>query len=70
MPRSGKACIVALLEEFGANEELLRDAILRGLKAPTPAHFPFVRMLIEQHAGKPEETVAVVTKVVHEIHET
>ena len=69
LPRSGRACVNALVEAFGANEDLLREAILKGLSAKPPSSFPYLRMVVEHNVGAPEQPLSLTTKVVHEYHE-
>ena len=38
--RSAKAAVIALLDEFGGNTELLEQVIRRGLLAKARAYFP------------------------------
>lgn len=70
VPRSGRAAVRMLLERFGNDEALIEKALRAGLAAKPPASFPYLKLLIEQHAGAPDQQVSVVTKVVNEIHET
>ena|SRR3990167_82930 len=69
LPRSGRACIRMLLEKYGSDEALLSQALSGGLEAKAPINFPYLKLLIEQHAGAPEQALSVTTKVVHEYHE-
>lgn len=68
VPRSGRAAVRMLLEQFGHDVELLRSALRAGLEAKPPASFPYLKLIIEQNTGQPEQQVAVVTKIVNEIH--
>lgn len=68
-PRSGRGAIKMLLERFGTDTALLEKALRAGLTAKAPSSFPYLKLLVEQHAGAPEQQVSVVTKIVHEIHE-
>ena len=69
-PRTGRACVNQLLERFGTDEALLEKALRAGLTARPSASFPYLKLLIESRVGQPEQAVSVVTKIVHEIHET
>lgn len=64
-PRSAKRAIAELLEQFGTDTTLLRRVLRRGLDARAPASFPYLRLVIEQQMGAPEQTVTL-TQVVHE----
>jgi len=65
-PRTGRAAINRLLEEFALDPDLLRTALLRGLGARAPASLGYAKLLIEQRLGAPEQTVSQRTIVVHE----
>lgn len=56
IPRSVKASIAAIYEEVASdNPEIIRDAIVRGLKAPPPKSFPYVNLGALYLDGKPTE---------------
>lgn len=56
-PRTAAAAVRNLLDEFGNDVELIRDALTKGLRAKAPSSFPYLRMVVEHHAGSPEQTV-------------
>lgn len=67
-PRSAKRAIELLLEEFGTDTELIGEVLRKGLQARAPSSFPYLKLVIEQNAGAPDQDLRVVTKVVH-VHE-
>lgn len=67
-PRSAKRAVLQLLEDFGNDTTLIRDVLKKGLTAKAPSSFPYLRLIVEQHAGIPDQNVNLYTKVVH-IHE-
>lgn len=68
-PRSAKRAVELLLERFGNDEALIAKALRAGLAANPPASFPYLKLVIEQIGGAPEQPVSVVTKIINEIHE-
>jgi hypothetical protein len=48
--------------------------LMRGLRAKAPSSFPYLRMIVEQHVGAPDQSIALdmsetlKRKVVHELH--
>ena len=67
-PRTAKRAVLQLLEDFGNDVKLIRGVLTSGLQAKAPASFPYLKLVIEQNAGLPEQDVNIHTKVVH-IHE-
>lgn len=69
-PRSARAAVNKLLEDFGNDVQLIGEAIRRGITARAPSSFPYIKMVVEHHVGQPEQTVNVdlAKKVVHELH--
>ncbi len=56
IPRSVKASIATIYEEIASDTpEIIRDAIVRGLKAPPPKSFPYVNLGALYLDGKPTE---------------
>lgn len=68
-PRSAKRAIEALLEDFGNDVALIESVIRKGLTARPPTSFPYLRLIVEQNAGAPEQDVNVRTVVKH-VYET
>lgn len=67
-PRSAKRAVEGLLEQFGTDTALIGRVLREGLAAKAPSSFPYLRLVIEQSVGMPEQGVSLTTKVVH-IHE-
>lgn len=65
-PRSAKAAVVGLLERFGHDTALIERVLRRGLEARAPSSFPYLRLIVEQHVGAPDQAVTGVTRVIHE----
>lgn len=56
VPRSVKASIRAIYEEVATNEpKLIREAVIKGLKARAPASAHYLKMLSDSIDGKPVE---------------
>ncbi len=68
-PKASKEAVAALLRKFGSNTALIEAVILAGLKARPPASFPYLRLIVEQQVGLPDQEVNVRTVVQH-VYET
>ncbi len=68
-PRSAKRVIQELLEQFGSNTELLTTVFRRGLEAKPPTSFAYLKLLIEQQLGAPDQTVKVLPQIVFKEHD-
>lgn len=72
LPRTAKRAVAGLIERFGQDTDLLADVIRKGLMARAPSSFPYLRLLIEQNVGAPEQVIdvrdALSRKMVDEIH--
>lgn len=69
-PRSARRHIEWLLAKYGTDPKLLDAAMRRGLMARPGAAAAYCKMVIEHLTGAPEQTVAVVTQVIDELHVT
>ena len=56
-PRSAKRAVEALMERFGTDTELLESVLTKGLTARAPSSFPYLRLIVEQQLGAPEQAV-------------
>ena len=68
VPRSAKAAVAGLLERFGNDTAMIGQAIRDGITAKAPSSFPYLRMVIEQQVGAPEQPIGLTTTIVHEHH--
>lgn len=60
VPRSVKASIRAVLEDVISSEPgLIRDAIMRGLRAAPPRSFQYVQLAAHYVDGKPEDRLEI-----------
>jgi len=66
VPRNARAAVERLLETIGADTRLISRVLKAGLNAKAPASFPYLRLVIEQNAGLPDQAVTVQTQVIHE----
>jgi hypothetical protein len=61
-----------LLNQFGSDTDLLEQTLRRGLTSRAPSSFPYLRLIIEQSVGAPEQTVDIKDewsrKLVNELH--
>lgn len=69
-PRTAKRAILQLLEEFGNNTQLIGEVLTRGLQARAPSSFPYLKLIVEQQVGMPDQTLTLdlARKVIHELH--
>ena len=67
-PSSAKEAVRFLLDRYGADTTLLSQVLERGLRAAPPSSFPYLRLIVEQLAGAPEQGFTVHTRIVHEHH--
>ena len=65
-PRSARAAVQALLERLGGDTALIGKAWRDGVNAKAPSSFPYLRLLVEQQVGLPDQNVNVATTVIHE----
>ena len=70
LPRTAKAAVAGLLQRFGSDTALIGSVLQKGLEAKAPSSFPYLRLVVEQQVGAPDQNVAVTTKIVHEHHST
>jgi hypothetical protein len=70
VPRTARAAVTALIERLGADTELIESVLRKGLSARAPSSFPYLRLLIEQNIGAPEQTHTLdwSKKCVDELH--
>ena len=68
LPRSAKAAVAGLLQRFGSDTAYLATVLSKGLDAKAPSSFPYLRLVVEQQVGAPDQNLAVTTKIVHEHH--
>lgn len=69
-PRTWKGTIKSIFEEIASDDpDLLRNAIIKGLKAPAPKSFHYLQIMTHYIDGKPVEAVPVadVRRLVREI---
>ena len=69
-PRLARRAVDALVEVFGCDTDLIEMALMRGLQSRPSSSFPYLRLLIEQRIGTPEQPFQVRTVVIHEHHES
>lgn len=71
-PRTARAAVDALLAQYGQDVDLLAQSLRRGLEARPPSSFPYLRLVIEQTRGVPDQTINVTSelakKVIFELH--
>lgn len=65
LPRSAKQAVAGLLEKLGSDVELIESVLKKGLAARAPSSFPYLRLLVEQNVGAPDQNVNTKTTVVH-----
>lgn len=63
-PRTAKRAITELLEKFGNDTELISRVLHNGLTARAPSSFPYLRLLVEQQLGAPDQTINLKDRVV------
>lgn len=69
VPRSAKRAVELLIERFGTDTALLEKALRKGLEAKAPSSFPYLKLVVEQSVGAPEQPVTGTTTVVFSKHE-
>lgn len=69
-PRSARAAVNKLLDDFGNDVQLIGEVLKRGLTARAPSSFPYLKLVIEHHVGQPEQVVTVdlTKKAIDELH--
>ena len=71
-PRSAKRAVEWLLDRFGSDTDLLDTVLRQGLMARPPSSFPYLRLIIEQQLGAPDQHInvadALARKCIDEIH--
>ncbi len=56
IPRSVKASMRAIFEDIASNDqEVIRDAMIKGLTAPPPKSFSYLQLMVHSLDGKPAE---------------
>jgi len=66
VPRTAKRIIEEIFAQVGADETLIREAILAGVKAKPPVSLGYIKLVTEFHTGAPDLTIHGKTLVVHE----
>lgn len=58
-PRSARAAVNQLLDDYGMDVSRIKAAIDAGLDANPPHSLGYVKMVVEHQVGQPEQTVNV-----------
>lgn len=58
-PRTARAAVTKLLEDFGNDVQLIEATLKRGLAAKPPSSFPYLKMVVEQNVGQAELPVTI-----------
>jgi hypothetical protein len=58
IPRTWKGSIKAIFEAISSEQpELLRDAMVKGLKAKAPKSFPYLQLAVHYIDGRPRQAI-------------
>lgn len=63
-PRSAKKAVEGLLGQFGNDITLLKRVLQRGLDAKPPTSFPYLRLIVEQQLGAPDQSITLKDRVI------